>query len=94
MNISKGAENLEFFDFKQDLKLAVTSRHWIEWIWDFFWLLSIEVIGNACLFATFFYERFGMDPQKRTIINQLLSQMCWIVITLNVTCLPVFVVRR
>ena len=94
MNISKGLENLEFFNFEQDLELVIASRHWIEWIWDVFWLLLIEVIGNACLFATLSYERFGMDPQKRTIINQLLSQICWIVIALNVTCLPVFVVRR
>ena len=94
MNISKRAENLEFFNFEQDLELAIASRHWIEWIWDVFWLLLIEVIGNACLFATLSYERFGMDPQKRTIINQLLSQMCWIVIVFNITCLPVFVVRR
>ena len=94
MNISKGPENLEFFIFEQDLELAVASRHWIEWIWDVFWLLLIEVIGNAWLFATLSYERFGMDPQKRTIINQLLSQMCWIIIALNITCLPVILVRR
>ena len=94
MNISKGLENLEFFNFEQDLELVIASRHWIEWIWDVFWLLLIEVVGNACVFATLSYERFGMDPQKRTIINQLLSQMCRIVIALNVTCLPVFVVRR
>ena len=94
MNISNGAENLEIFNFEQNLELAVANRHWIEWIWDVFWLLSIEVIGNAWLFATFAYERFGMDPQKRTIINQLLSQMCWIIIALNITCFPIIVVRR
>ena len=60
MNISKGLENLEFFNFEQDLELVIASRHWIEWIWDVFWLLLIEVIGNACLFATLSYERFGM----------------------------------
>ena len=94
MNISKVAENLEIFNFEQDLELTVASRHWIEWIWDVFWLLLIEIMGNACLFATFSYERFGMDPQKRTVINQLLSQMCWIIIALNITCLPIIVVRR
>ena len=94
MNISKVAENLEIFNFEQDLELTVASRHWIEWIWDVFWLLLIETVGNACLLATFSYERFGMDPQKRTIINQLLSQMCWIIIALNITCLPIIVFRR
>ena len=94
MNISKGAENLEIFNFEQDLGLAGASRYWIEWIWDVYWLLVIEVIGNACLFATFSYERFGMDPQKWTVINHLLSQMCWIIIALNITCLPIIVVRR
>ena len=94
MNISKGEDDLKLFKFEQDLELAVASRHWIEWIWDVFWLLLIEIMGNASLFATLSYERFGMDPQKRTIINQLLSQMCWIIIALNITCLPIIVVRR
>jgi hypothetical protein len=68
--------------------------NWIEWIWGIFWLLCIEIIGNGCLFTTFAYERFGMDSQKRTVINQLLSQCCWTIMTFNITSFPVIIFRR
>ena len=84
----------ENFEFELHLVPISNSRHWLEWIWDIFWFLWIEIIGNGCLFATYSYERFGMDPQKRTIVNQLLSQTCWIIIALNVICFPMIPFRR
>ena len=68
--------------------------HWTEWIWGLFWLLAIEILGNGCLFATFVFERFGMDPQKCTVINQLLSQCCWMVMFYNITTFPAAIFRR
>ena len=68
--------------------------NWIEWIWGIFWLLCIEIIGNGCLFATFAYEKFGMDPKKRTVLNQLLSQCCWTIMIFNITSFPVIIFRR
>ena len=68
--------------------------HWTEWIWGLFWLFAIETLGNGCLFATFVFERFGMDPQKRTVINQLLSQCCWMVMFYNITTFPAAIFRR
>jgi hypothetical protein len=65
-----------------------------EWIWGIFWLLCIEIIGNGCLFTTFAYEKFGMDSQKRTVINQLLSQCCWTIMIFNITSFPVIIFRR
>jgi hypothetical protein len=63
----------ETFDYEQFSTKAHFGKNLIEWIWGIFWLLCLEIIDNGCLFATFAYERFGMDPQKRTAINQLLD---------------------
>ena len=84
----------ETFDYEQFLTKVHIGKNLIEWIWGIFWLLCIEIIGNGCLFATFAYERFGMDPQKRTVINQLLSQCCWTIMIFNITSFPVIILRR
>ena len=84
----------ENFQYENYLIQEHQDVHWTEWIWGFFWLLAIEILGNGCLFATFVYERFGMDPQKRTVINQLLSQCCWIVMFHNITTFPSMIFRR
>ena len=84
----------ETFDYEHFLTKVHVGKNWIEWIWGIFWILCIEIIGNGCLFATFAYERFGMDPQKRTVINQLLSQSCWTIMVFNITSFPVIIFRR
>ena len=84
----------EAFDYEQFLTKEHIGKNLIEWIWGIFWLLCLEIIGNGCLFATFAYERFGMDPQKRTVINQLLSQCCWTIMIFNITSFPVIIFRR
>ena len=66
-------------------------RHWTLWIFCIFWLILIEIFGNFGLIATFIYERFGMDPQKRTITNQLLTQITLIIFVINVIDLPLVV---
>ena len=84
----------EKFHYEKYLIQEHQDIHWTEWIWGLFWLLAIEILGNGCLFATFVYERFGMDPQKRTVINQLLSQCCWTVMFYNITTFPAAIFRR
>jgi hypothetical protein len=54
---------------------------------------AVEIIGNGLLVVIIMYEKFGMDPQKRTTINQLLSKVCWMLIMTNLTVFP-FVVMR
>ena len=49
-----------------------------------FFYLFLLVFGNAALRILILYEKEGMDPQKRTINNQLLSKMCLILIWRNV----------
>jgi hypothetical protein len=54
---------------------------------------AVEIIGNGLLVVIIMYEKFGMDPQKRTTINQLLSKVCWMLIMTNLMVFPAVVMR-
>ena len=43
----------------------------------------IVTIGNFLLFCMIIYEKYGMDAQKRTVTNQLLSSICGNLIVFN-----------
>ena len=51
-------------------------------------LLLAESWGNFLLFCMILYEKYGMDPQKRTVTNQLLSRMIFVQILFNIFILP------
>jgi hypothetical protein len=55
--------------------------------------VAVEIIGNGLLASVIMYEKFGMDPQKRTTINQLVSKVCWMLIMTNLAIFPFMVVR-
>ena len=48
----------------------------------------VETLGNFLLLCLMIYEKYGMDAQKRTATNQLLSGLCCSVIFFNVGILP------
>ena len=45
-------------------------------VFYFVLLVILETFGNFLLFCLIWYEKYGMDSQKRTVTNQLLSSMC------------------
>ena len=51
-------------------------------------LILVESLGNFLLFCMILYEKYGMDPQKRTVTNQLLSRMIFVIILYNILILP------
>ena len=53
-------------------------------------LLMLETLGNILLICMILYEKYGMDPQKRTIANQLLSRMLLVQIVSNIFILPIY----
>ena len=57
-------------------------------VFGVFLFLAIESIGNGLLFVIFYYERFGMDPKKRTVNNQLLSAICKGYMFINIFTFP------
>ena len=53
----------------------------------------VETLGNFLLFCLIIYEKYGMDAQKRTATNQLLSSLCCSVIFFNIGILPMVTVQ-
>ena len=53
-------------------------------------LLLLETLGNILLICMILYEKYGMDPQKRTIANQLLTRMLIVQIVCNIFILPIY----
>ena len=50
--------------------------------------ILLEFVGNGFLYGIFIYEKYGIDSKRRTIINMLLSQMCFAYIFLNTFAMP------
>ena len=57
-----------------------------------FLLVLHETLGNFLLFCLIWYEKYGMDSQKRTVTNQLLSSMCVAQIMHNIFITPFFTI--
>ena len=55
-----------------------------------FLLILVEILGNFLLVCMIMYEKYGMDAQKRTVTNQLLSRMIFVQILCNIFITPFF----
>ena len=55
-------------------------------------LVILETVGNFLLFCIIVYEKYGMDTQKRTLTNQLLSMMILVQIFFNIFIMPVYAI--
>ena len=51
--------------------------------------IVVEIVGNGLLILVLVYEKFTMDPQKRTIINQLVSHVCLWLLLHNIIGIPI-----
>ena len=54
--------------------------------------LTVQTVGNFLLICMILHEKYGMDAQKRTIANQLLTRMLIVQIFFNVFIMPLSVV--
>ena len=59
-----------------------------------FLFILTEIVGNFLLFCLILFEKYGMDPQKRTTNNILFSSICGMMILFNLISLPIPVVRE
>ena len=59
-----------------------------------FLFLIVEILGNFLLLSMITYEKYGMDSQKRTVTNQLLSSICVSFLIHNVIVMPIAVLHR
>ena len=53
----------------------------------------LQTLGNFLLAAMIAFEKYGMDPQKRTAINQIVSFCCYTLLFGNVATAPFAVWR-
>ena len=51
--------------------------------------IIIEIVGNGLLILVIVYEKFTMDPQKRTVINQLVTIACFFFLIQNIFGVPI-----
>ena len=59
-----------------------------------FLFLIVEFLGNVLLLSMITYEKFGMDSQKRTVTNKLLSSICVSFIIHNIIAMPIAMLHR
>ena len=59
-----------------------------------FLFLIIESLGNFLLLSMITYEKYGMDPQKRNVTNQLLTSICVSFLIHNVIAMPLAMLHR
>ena len=55
-----------------------------------FLVLIVETLGNFLLLSMIIYEKYGMDSQKRTLTNRLLSSICVSFLVHNAIAMPLF----
>lgn len=55
--------------------------------------VGVETIGNICNLALILHEKYGSDPMKRNMTNQLLSSILIALIFINIVSLPGILVR-
>ena len=56
--------------------------------------LIVEILGNFLLLSMITYEKYGMDSQKRTVTNQLLSSVCVSFLIQNIIAVPILMFER
>ena len=59
-----------------------------------FLFLIVEILGNFLLLSMITYEKYGMDPQKRNVTNQLLTSICVSFLIHNVIAMPIAMFHR
>ena len=56
--------------------------------------LIAEIFGNFLLLSMHIYEKYGMDSQKRTVTNELISNICISFLIHNVIAMPIVMFHR
>ena len=84
-------ENVSLDEPSMNVYSALSAEMMIFYVFLF---LIVEILGNFLLLSMIFYEKYGMDSQKRTVTNQLLSSICVSFIVHNVIAMPILMLHR
>ena len=85
-------ENISFDEHSMDVNNHTTPAHMMA-LYVFLFLI-VEIPGNLLLLFVICYEKYGMDPQKRTVTNQLLSSICGSFLIQNFVAVPILMFER
>jgi hypothetical protein len=85
-------ENISLDEHSMNVNSPAPSA--VMMMFSFFLFLIVEILGNFLLISMITYEKYGMDSQKRTVTNQLLSSICVSFILHNVIAMPIFMLHR
>ena len=85
-------ENVSLDDHSMNLNNPAPSAGMM--MFYVFLFLIVEIPGNFLLIAMITYEKYGMDPQKRTVTNKLLSSLSISFIIHNVIAMTIMMFHR
>ena len=85
-------ENISFDEHSMGVDNSPTTAHMM--VLYVFLFLIVEIPGNLLLFSMICYEKYGMDSQKRTVTNKLLTSICIISLLQNVIVMPILMFHR
>ena len=85
-------ENVSFDEHSMGSENPPTSAHMM--VLYVFLFLIVEIPGNLLLLSMICYEKYGMDSQKRTVTNKLLTRICVIYLLQNVIVMPILMFHR
>ena len=85
-------ENVSFDEHSMGVDTPPTASHMM--VLYVFLFLIVEIPGNLLLLSMIYYEKYGMDSQKRTVTNKLLTSICVIFLLQNVIVMPILMFHR
>ena len=85
-------ENVSFDEHIMGVNNPTTAVHMMA-LYVFLFLI-VEIPGNLLLLSMIYYEKYGMDSQKRTVTNKLLTSICVIFILQNIIVMPILMFHR
>ena len=85
-------ENISFDEQSMGVNNPTTAVHMMA-LYVFLFLI-VEIPGNLLLLSMIYYEKYGMDSQKRTVTNKLLTSICVIFILQNIIVMPILMFHR
>ena len=84
-------ENVSLDEPSMNVYSALSAQMMIFYVFLF---LIVEILGNFLLLSMITYEKYGMDPQKRNVTNQLLSSICVSFLIHNIIAMPIVMFHR
>ena len=84
-------ENISLDEQSMNVYSALSAEMMIFYVSLF---LIVEILGNFLLLSMITYEKYGMDPQKRNVTNQLLSSICVSFLIHNIIAMPIVMFHR